>query len=99
MGVPRTPEHFGMEIGLTQGKSLAFVWTIEYDPAQADACSPRRNHLRIFFSVFDMKETAALIQMQFQKLGIPLNPTCRLARQIDAFLDRKGVLPQILEVD
>jgi hypothetical protein len=46
-----------------------------------------------------MMNFAKMIRRGFQETGVKLPPTSRLARQIDAYLDPKGNLPQILEPD
>lgn len=46
-----------------------------------------------------MKTVSTIILEGYKALGLELKPTSRIAIQIDSYLDKRGVLPQILEPD
>jgi hypothetical protein len=46
-----------------------------------------------------MRSKAEFIVRGFKELEVGLNPTSRLGKQIDVYLDRKGILPQVIEPD
>ena|SRR5687768_16786189 len=46
-----------------------------------------------------MQDRATSIIRRFEELELSLNPSSRLAKQIDVYLDRKGILPEFIEPD